>query len=266
MARPCLRLPDPGLRRAADWLNRRGSLAELVRTLREILPGDSRFGDPISTAGTEPAQVLARRAWAASGGHWTVLAELGLAALQVADWLGPSRSGVPSEGGVAVLFTDLVGYSSWAVEAGDREAVEALRRVDTVVTAAVEEADGAVVKRLGDGTMAVFSDSAAALSAAKAALQAASGLHVDGYETVLRAGLHLGSPQPIGGDFLRIDVNIPARLCEAAEPGEILMTDRVATALDGASEGVERRGHRHLRGVPDDLHLYGVSVDGGPKR
>src|SRR3954469_24091722 len=158
----------PGVRSGVGWLNERGSLAEIVRAWRELLPGDARFGDPISTAGTEPAQVLARRAWAASGGHWTVLAELGLAALQVADWLGPSRGTLPSDERVAVLFTDLVGYSSWAVQAGDRESIEALRRVDTVVTAAVEEVNGAVVKRLGDGTMAVFADSAAALTGAKA--------------------------------------------------------------------------------------------------
>src|SRR3954471_19599850 len=113
------RLSLPGLRSGIGWLNGRNSLAEVVRAGRELLPGDSRFGDPLSTAGAEPAQVLARRAWAASGGHWTVLAELGLAALQVADWLGPSRGRLPRDGGVAVLFTDLVGYSSWAVEAGD---------------------------------------------------------------------------------------------------------------------------------------------------
>src|SRR4051794_302672 len=258
MARPRLRLPDPGLRRAADWLNRRGSLAELVRTLREILPGDSRFGDPISTAGAEPAQVLARRAWAASGGHWTVLAELGLAALQVADWLGPSRGAPPRARRGAGPFTHLVGYSSWAVEAGDEESIEALRRVDAVVTAAVEESDGAVVKRLGDGTMAVFADGEAALTAARAALHATQDVQVDGYDATLRAGLHFGSPQPIGGDFIGIDVNIAARLCEAAEPNEILMTDKVAAGIDGA----ERRARRELRGVPDDLHLYGVPVGG----
>jgi adenylate cyclase len=243
------------------WLNARGSLAEIVRAWREVLPGDRHFGDPISTAGPEPAQVLARRAWAASGGHWTVLAELGLAALQVADWLGPSRGTLPGDGGMAVLFTDLVGYSSWAVQAGDRESIEAVRRVDAVVTAAVEEAEGAVVKRLGDGSMAVFSEPEQALAAAKAALQAAGGLEVDGYEAVLRAGLHLGSPQPIGADFIGIDVNIAARLCEAAKPNEILMSDKVAAALDGAADGVESRPHRPLRGVPTGLDLYGVSVD-----
>src|SRR3954470_14587570 len=92
-------VPDLGsLRSGAGWLNGSQSLAELVRTWREVLPGDSRFGDPISTAGAEPAQVLARRACAARGGHWTVLAELGLAALQVADWLGPSRGTLPGAG------------------------------------------------------------------------------------------------------------------------------------------------------------------------
>ena len=257
------RISVPGARSGIGWLNSRRSLAELVHALREVLPGDPRFGDPISTAGAEPAQRLARRAWAASGGQWTVLAELGLAALQVADWAGPSRGSLPSDRLVAVLFTDLVGYSSWAVEAGDRLSIEAVRRVDAVVTTAVEEAEGAVVKRLGDGTMAVFPEAEQALAAAKAALRAANGLDVDGFEAVLRAGLHLGAPQPIGGDFIGIDVNIAARLCESARPNEILMTDRIASVLDGAGAELERRPQRKLRGVPDSLALYGVCVDGG---
>src|SRR4051812_5471948 len=258
MARPCLRLPDPGLRRAADWLNRRGSIAELVRTMREVLPGDSRFGDPISTAGAEPAQVLARRVWAASGGHWSVLAELGLATLQVADWLGPRARATAED--VAVLFTDLVGYSSWAVEAGDEDSLEALRRVDAVVTAAVEGAGGEVVKRLGDGSMAVFTDGGDALEAAQTAMRATHDLQIDGYDPELRAGLHCGSPQPIGGDFIGIDVNIAARLCEAAEPNEILMTDRIAAAVEDDA-ALEPRPARSLRGVPESLDLYAVCVD-----
>jgi class 3 adenylate cyclase len=252
-------LPDLGaLRSGVGWLNGRNSLAELVRAGREMLPGDPRFGDPISTAGAEPAQVLARRAWSASGGHWTVLAELGLAALQVADWLGPSSRATLSDRSVAILFTDLVGYSSWAVQAGDRDSIEALRRVDAVVTSAVEDGGGAVVKRLGDGTMAVFPEGGQALDAARAAMRATRDVEVDGYDAVLRAGLHAGSPQPIGGDFIGIDVNIAARLCEAAEPNEVLLTDRVAADLDGQATAIERRAAGPLRGVPESLVLYGA--------
>src|SRR3954469_10364154 len=256
------RLSLPGVRSGVGWLNGRNSLAEVVRAGRELLPGDSRFGDPLSTAGAEPAQVLARRAWAASGGHWTVLAELGLATLQVADWLGPGARDTAED--AAGLFTDRVGYSSWAVAAGDENSLEALRRVDAVVTGAVEDAGGEVVKRLGDGSMAVFSDGGRALEAARSAMRAAHDLQIDGYEPELRAGLHCGSPQPIGGDFIGIDVNIAARLCEAAEPNEILMTDRIATAVeDGVSP--EPRPARPLRGVPENLDLYGVRVDAAQK-
>jgi adenylate cyclase len=201
--------------------------------------------------------VLARRAWAASGGRWTVLAELGLAALQVADWLGPSGRGLGDGSKVAVLFTDLVGYSDWAVRAGDEESLEVLRRVDARVTDAVTEAGGAVVKRLGDGTMAVFPDATPALEAARKALEVAPEAKVDGYDPTLRAGLHFGSPQPIGSDFIGVDVNIAARLCQAAGPNEILMTETIAT-LAGDRVPVEPRDPGRLPGVPRGMRLYGL--------
>jgi len=72
--------------------------------------------------------------------------------------------------------------------------------------------------------------------------------------------LHVGSPQPIGGDFIGIDVNIAARLCEAAEPDEILLTDRTVAALDEVPE-VEERPPRRLIGVPAHIGLYGMSAD-----
>lgn len=248
--------PTDDLRSVVRWLNGRNTLSGMVRALREVLPGDSEFGDPLSTAGTDPAQVLARRAWAASGGRWTVLAELGLAGLQLADWLGPQPDGVGPDSEVAVLFTDLVGYSSWAVHAGDGSALRLLREVDAVVSQAVQDAGGSVVKRLGDGTMAVFPEAPAALAGAQESMRATAECKADGYDPELRAGLHFGSPQPIGGDFIGVDVNIAARLCEAAGPSEILMTEKVADHLDGAREDLRRYDAHQLPGVPRALQIY----------
>lgn len=51
---------------------------------------------------------------------------------------------------VTVLFTDLAGYSTWALRTGDDAAVELLREVAHAVEPAVVTHRGRVVKRLGD--------------------------------------------------------------------------------------------------------------------
>ena len=248
------------LRDAIAWVNRRGSLSMLVRSLRETLPGDPDFGDPMSTTAPEPAQVLARRAWGATSGRFSTLAELGLAALQLADWLGPDTRRVGGDGDMAIFFTDLVGFSTWAVHAGDDDSLELLRRVDAQVTESVTEEGGLVVKRLGDGTMAVFDDADAALRAAVSALRRAPEGGVDGYEPQLRAGLHLGTPQPIGNDFIGVDVTIAARLCEAAEPGELLMSGVIVDDLGENAGHARPLGRRPLPGVPPELSLHGLTA------
>ena len=67
---------------------------------------------------------------------------------------------------MAILFTDLVGFSDWALEAGDEAALEVLRQVGDAEQKAISSNKGAVVKRLGDGAMAVFSDAEQAVTAA----------------------------------------------------------------------------------------------------
>src|SRR3954466_11557389 len=58
-------------------------LLELTRWLGRRLPGDDRFGDPLSTAGYEPAQGRARGVRAVQTGRGSVAHEVGLGALQV---------------------------------------------------------------------------------------------------------------------------------------------------------------------------------------
>jgi adenylate cyclase len=248
------------LRSTLRWLNERRSLGTAIRAWRELLPGDSSFGDPLSTTGSDPARVLARQAWSANDGRLSALAELALAVLQVADWAGEDLRAARREAECAILFTDLVGFSTWALEAGDECSLKALREIDAVVSAVVERENGQVIKRLGDGTMAIFPDGAGAVDAALAAIKEAAEVKVDGYEPHMRAGVHFGTPQPIGTDYIGVDVNIAARLCEAAGAAEVLVSEDVRQHLDGDAGALTRRPAEELDGVPSELPLYSVAA------
>src|SRR3954462_13861335 len=79
---------------------------------------------------------------------------------------------------VTIVFTDLVGFSSWALEAGDEAALELLREVGDAVEPAFFQGGGKLVKRLGDGVMAVFDDPGDAIEAALDAQGALAGIAV----------------------------------------------------------------------------------------
>ena len=209
----------------------------------------------MSTVGTSPARVLGRRAGSLNQGRLSLLAEISLAGLQIADWVGEDLRGPAAEEDLTILFTDLKGYSRWALEAGDETSADLLRKVDAVVTARVEGHDGQVVKRLGDGTMAIFPECNRAVAAAFDAIAGVKEVTVDGYRPLLRAGVHSGSPQRIGDDFLGVDVNIAARLCEAAPGAEVLVSEPVRDNVHEDGFRAEETDAR-LRDVPPSLTIY----------
>ena len=129
-----------------------------------------------------------------------------MGALQVWQSLSEAQGRGQGDREVAILFTDLVDFSDWVLDAGDERAVELVRAVGEVVEGAVRAHGGRVVKRLGDGLMAVFDDPASAVRAACEAAAAVGELHAPG----LRAGVHLGRPRKLGGDYFGVDVNVAA--------------------------------------------------------
>src|SRR5262249_54695518 len=135
--------------------NRKPEWVRAVRNTRQMLPGDENFGDVLSTAGDRPSDVIGRFL-AERGSGETASHELGLAAIQV--WQALSKKTGRGGGTVeaTILFTDLVEFSSWVLEAGDAQALELLRAVAAVVEPAIARHRGHLVKRLGDGHMAVF--------------------------------------------------------------------------------------------------------------
>ncbi len=246
---------------AARRLNRHPRLLAAAKHTRERWLGDEHFVDRLSTARGRPADLAARELAALRADSPGVLGELGLSALQAWQALSERQGRGRGELEVAILFTDLVGFSSWALEAGDARAIALLREVSEAIEPPIERRRGEIVKRLGDGLMAVFWDASGAVEAAFAAAAAASGIEAPGYVARLRTGIHLGRPRRIGGDYLGVDVNIAARLVQAAGPGELLVSDRTLGALDAATVAASPR-QLNVKGAPDGLLVHALAPAG----
>jgi adenylate cyclase len=242
---------------AVRQFNRHPKLVQATKRTRERAMGDDEFVDLLSTARGRPADLAAQQLVTARGDTPGILGELGLTALQAWQRLSESQDRGHGKVDVAILFTDLVGFSSWALEAGDRSAIRLLREFTEAVEPPILERRGEVVKRLGDGVMAAFWDAPSATEAAFAAAERTASIEVDGYRPRLRTGIHLGRPRKIGGDYLGVDVNIAARLAEAAKPGEILVSDRTLSTLDTRTVTAKKRRFS-AKGAPSDLTAHVV--------
>ncbi|WP_416061598.1 adenylate/guanylate cyclase domain-containing protein [Rhodococcus indonesiensis] len=271
----------PGLgRRLADRfaaVDRRPELVRLARRLRRTLPGDPGFGDPLSTAGTSGPQAVARLAgqWrtARLAGRWggvdepSAVHELGFGVLQAWQALLERTGAGRGDREVTVVFTDLVGFSTWSLAAGDVATLDLLRRVAGALEPAFTDRGGTVVKRLGDGLMVVFDRPERALEAIFAARTALTEVTVDGYLPRIRVGAHTGLPRRIGSDWLGVDVTVAARMMELAGNGHVVVSSATLDALPaGAVDvlGLEVRPHRRglftsaPKGVPPELGIWRV--------
>ena len=244
---------------AARRLNGRPAVIEALRRGRRALPGDPGFGDPLSAAGNDGAAVVARIAERLFDEEPRATHEVALGALQV--WhaaMQRAGRGRPTIE-LTLVFTDLVSFSAWALEAGDDKALLLLREVAKAQEPAMLARRGRIVKRLGDGVMAAFPSPQQAFDAVVDARQRLEPIEVAGYRPLIRAALHTGRPQVIGDDYLGVDVNIAARLMQRAKPGETLVSDTARPGLDPTRVSTQRKKSfalGRMKGVPEDLAVY----------
>jgi adenylate cyclase len=244
---------------AARTANRRQAGIDALRRVRRVLPGDPGFGDPLTAAGTDSAAVVARLADRLFDEEPRATHELALGALQVwhAAMQRAGRGRQPDQ--LTLLFTDLVDFSGWALGAGDDDALLLLREVAKAQEPAILAHRGRIVKRLGDGLMAVFPSPALAFDAVTDGRERLESVEVAGLRPLIRAGIHTGRPQVIGGDYLGVDVNIAARLMQKAGPGETLVSQTSLAGLDETRVNTRRKKtfvFGRVKGVPDDLAVY----------
>ena len=191
--------------------------------------------------------------------------ELGLGAVQVWQAVSEAQGRGRGELELALVFTDLSGFSDLALEKGDTLAVNLLRDVGGALQPPLTDRGGTIVKRLGDGLMAVFADPQAAVEGVLDAREKVGAIDHDGYRPRLRAGIHVGRPRRLGGDYLGVDVNVAARLVDAAAPGEVLGSHVLLSRIDPERVQTKRKRWFRAKGTPDGLQVFSLTAAPVPR-
>src|SRR3984957_18549769 len=180
---------------------------------------------------------------------------------------------------ITVMFCDLVGSTSMAAKLDAEDWRTLVNTYLDEASAAVTALGGHVLKKLGDGLMALFgyphaqeNDAERAVRAALAIQRALADLNArntrsGGPELSARIGIEYGSVVvDAGGEVFGEAPNVAARVQAAAEPGSVLITGSVQRQTAGLFV-VEEKGAHELKGVAQPLSLYRVvRASGGGRR
>jgi class 3 adenylate cyclase len=133
---------------------------------------------------------------------------------------------------IALLFSDIRGFSTYAAAKGDRAAFQLTQLHEGILKDRISEY-GILVKSLGDGVMAAFETPMLAIQAAVAIQQAFRERNVVNAAEPIDVGIGIASGTPVMTDidFIGHSVNLAQRLSAQAKGGQILVPDSMARGL-----------------------------------
>ena len=178
---------------------------------------------------------------------------------------------------IVVVFCDLRGYTSFA-ETGEPEEVWAvLREFHAAVGPLVTRFEGTLDHFSGDGLMVYFNDPLPCTDPADRAVRMAvamreavgemmSGWRRRGFDLGFGIGVaqgyatlgRIGFEERVDYTAIGTVTNLAARLCGEARDGQILLSKRVATAVEG-SVTLEEIGSLALKGLSQAVAVYNVA-------
>lgn len=167
----------------------------------------------------------------------------------------------------AFLIADVRGYTLFTQERGDEAAAKLAAKFALVAREGVEARAGRVIELRGDEALCVF-------ASPRQAIRAAVELQDRFVEETLAdqalplgvgIGLDAGEAVPVEGGYRGGALNLAARLCGQAGPGEILASREIvhlARRVEGVTYG--DRGEVTFRGLADRVRVIEVSSETRP--
>jgi class 3 adenylate cyclase/ATP/maltotriose-dependent transcriptional regulator MalT len=167
----------------------------------------------------------------------------------------------------AFLIADVRGYTRFTDEHGDEAAAQLVARFAEIVENEVQRHHGSVIELRGDEALAVFESARRAILAG-IDLQARFADERTAHPELpldVGIGLDAGEAVPVGNGYRGGALNLAARLCSLATPGELLAS-RAFTHLARKMEGVDYldRGTVEFKGLAEPVQV--VAVVGAPRR
>lgn len=159
-----------------------------------------------------------------------------------------------------VLFTDIEGSSALASRYGDDHAHLIRRSHDRIVREALSQFRGKEVKHTGDGIMAAFGMASHGLDCAiyiQRGITAYNEEHPE-HPLSIYVGLNAGEPIAEDDDLFGTSVDLAARICDYADPGQILISDVVRQLVAGKHYMFADLGHSDIRGMEEPIRLWEV--------
>jgi predicted ATPase/DNA-binding SARP family transcriptional activator len=169
---------------------------------------------------------------------------------------GTSLAATLPSGTVTLVFTEIEGSARLLRESGKERYREELRAYRERVRAVVAAHRGFELAGRSVGSLIAFERASDALEAA-GALQAA----VAGRVTRVRIGVHTGEPLLIDGDYVGLDVDKTARICDAAHGGQVLVSQ---ATRDLAGAQLRDLGEHRLRDLTAPERLFQLGADEFP--
>lgn len=150
------------------------------------------------------------------------------------------------------MFADICDSTRLYDQRGDDTAYRVVAGALSRVTDAIESYDGTVIKAIGDGVMAIFSEPDKALLSATAIVAPS-----DDNDVTMRAGLHYGPLLMVDGDVFGDVVNVASRVVNLAQAGEVLLTGEVRAQLSKILlNGIGFLDKISVKGKPEPVEIH----------
>jgi adenylate cyclase len=157
----------------------------------------------------------------------------------------------------AILAADVVGYSALMQRAEEATYAEFERLKREVIEPSLSRHDGRLIKTTGDGALAEF---ASPSTAVRCAVEIQESIASGRSSFKLRIGINLGEViVGADGDLFGDGFNIAVRLEGTADPGGILISEKVYSEVEGKLDvGFEDRGEQQLKNISKPVRAYAL--------
>jgi TolB-like protein/tetratricopeptide (TPR) repeat protein len=157
----------------------------------------------------------------------------------------------------AILAADVVGYSALMQRAEEATYAEFERLKRELIEPGLFRHAGRLIKTTGDGALAEFASPSAAV---RCAVEIQESIASGRSSLRLRIGVNLGEViVGADGDLFGDGINIAVRLEGIADPGGVLISEKVFSEVEGKLDaGLEDRGEQQLKNITKPVRAYAV--------